>query len=166
MYVAPEHQLLQHYNLKFIKYNRSTRGTHQCSGILTANDLHLHIRTRSRRHTLAQMEAKASAIRNNVPVWQEGMGGGCVDGRRAELYLPGWDFVEVTHPPEEAAGHKEQRETWEMSYWLSARTTDVWTAQGSADGVDWNIRYVARIQSNTLPFSLWQWNENPIGSSK
>ncbi len=54
---------------------------------------------------------------------KEGGSGG--DGRRAEMDLPGWDFVEMRHPPEEAAGHKEQRETWEMSYRLSARATDV-----------------------------------------
>lgn len=29
---------------------------------------------------------------------------------------PVLDFVEVKHPPEEAAGHKEQRDIWEMSY--------------------------------------------------
>lgn len=53
MYQA-EHRLLQLYNsdnLKFINYSPSIGGTHQCSGILTANDLHLHIHTRSHRCT-------------------------------------------------------------------------------------------------------------------
>lgn len=172
MYVAAEHRLLQHYNsdnLKFINYSRSTGGTHQCSGILTANDLHLHIHTLSHRRT---KHISANGSKSQCPSGtmsqcgekKEGGNGG--DGIRAELDLPGWDFVEVRHPPEEAAGHKEQRETWKMSYRLSAQTTDVCTAMSSAVGVDWIIQYVAHIWTNTLPFSLWQWNENPIGSSK
>lgn len=104
------------------------------------------------QNTLAQMEARASGHQEQCPSvawrWET------VWIRSPRLTLWKWDIRWRKQLDTKNRGRPGKRAPdWVPGLLMFAQLNSV-------------IQYIAHIQKHTLPFSLWQWNENLIGSSK